>query len=65
MSVISANDSAALVFALGNKEPPKALAMGAHSPRLLLVDDEPMLLNSLCELLKGRGYHLVTASTGS
>ena len=65
MSVISANDSAALVFALGNKEPPKALAVGAHSPRLLLVDDEPMLLNSLCELLKGRGYHLVTASTGS
>lgn len=24
-----------------------------------------MLLNSLCELLKGRGYQLVTAATGS
>lgn len=65
MNYISANDSAALVFALGNKEPPKGFALGSNAPRLLLVDDEPMLLSSLCELLKGRGYQLVTASTGT
>ena len=34
-------------------------------PRLLLVDDEPRLLSSLYELLQGRGYRLVTASSGS
>ncbi|OON60386.1 two-component system response regulator [Massilia sp. KIM] len=34
-------------------------------PRLLLVDDEPRLLSSLHELLQGRGYRLVTASSGS
>lgn len=34
------------------------------SPRVLLVDDEPRLLSSLCELLKGRDYQLVTASNG-
>ena len=33
-------------------------------PRLLLVDDEPRLLASLHELLRGRGYHLTTASSG-
>lgn len=64
MSLISANDSAALVFALGQQSPPRTFAAGGSGPRLLLVDDEPMLLSSLCELLKGRGYHLVTASTG-
>jgi diguanylate cyclase (GGDEF)-like protein/PAS domain S-box-containing protein len=36
-----------------------------RQPRLLLVDDEPRLLSSLYELLRDRGYHLVTASTGS
>ena len=65
MRVISTNDSAALVFALGNTEASQKVAFGETGPRLLLVDDEPMLLNSLCELLKGRGYHLVTASTGA
>ena len=65
MSLISANDSAALVFALNQTTASQAFAITATSPRVLLVDDEPMLLNSLCELLKGRGYHLVTASTGS
>ena len=65
MSVISANDSAALVCALGNQNLPQKKPFGDSGPRLLLVDDEPMLLNSLCELLKGRGYQLVTASTGS
>jgi diguanylate cyclase (GGDEF)-like protein/PAS domain S-box-containing protein len=34
-------------------------------PRLLLVDDEPRLLASLHELLRDRGYHLVTAGSGS
>jgi diguanylate cyclase (GGDEF)-like protein/PAS domain S-box-containing protein len=33
-------------------------------PRLLLVDDEPRLLASLHDLLAGRGYQLVTASSG-
>jgi DNA-binding NtrC family response regulator len=33
-------------------------------PRLLLVDDEPRLLASLHDLLQGRGYQLVTASSG-
>ncbi len=65
MSLISANDSAALVFALNHNTAATAFALTATSPRLLLVDDEPMLLNSLCELLKGRGYQLVTAATGS
>jgi len=35
------------------------------SPRILLVDDEPRLLSSLYELLRDRGYHLVTATCGS
>jgi diguanylate cyclase (GGDEF)-like protein/PAS domain S-box-containing protein len=34
-------------------------------PRLLLVDDEPRLLASLYELLRDRGFHLVTASSGN
>jgi diguanylate cyclase (GGDEF)-like protein/PAS domain S-box-containing protein len=34
-------------------------------PRLLLVDDEPRLLTSLHQLLQNRGYHLVTASSGT
>jgi diguanylate cyclase (GGDEF)-like protein/PAS domain S-box-containing protein len=37
----------------------------ASLPRLLLVDDEPRLLSSLYELLRGRDYHLVTAANGS
>lgn len=32
--------------------------------RLLLVDDDVRLLDSLCELLKGLGYKLSTASSG-
>jgi len=34
------------------------------APRLLLVDDEPRLLMSLCDLLSGRGFQLFTASSG-
>ncbi len=33
--------------------------------RLLLVDDEPRLLESVCELLKNRGFGLVTANCGT
>ncbi|OIN93741.1 MAG: two-component system response regulator [Comamonadaceae bacterium CG1_02_60_18] len=33
-------------------------------PQLLLVDDEPRLLDSLASLLGGRGYGLTTASDG-
>ena len=59
MSEISADDTAALNFALGATDlPPLAAAAGA--PRLLLVDDEPRLLSSLCELLKDGAYQLVT-----
>jgi diguanylate cyclase (GGDEF)-like protein/PAS domain S-box-containing protein len=65
MNVISTEDSAALVVALGNGLTQGTFVAGEYGPRLLLVDDEPMLLNSLCELLKGRGYQLVTASSGS
>ncbi len=65
MNVISTDDSAALVVALGNNQSQRTFGAGENVPCLLLVDDEPLLLSSLCELLKGRGYHLVTASTGS
>lgn len=34
------------------------------SPRILLVDDEPRMLSSLCELFKGRDCQLVTATSG-
>ena len=64
MNPISANDSVALNFALGIAESPHAIARDS-SPRLLLVDDEPRLLSSLCELLKDCGYQLVTAASGS
>ena len=64
MNLISANDSVALNFALGNAESPHTFATET-SPSLLLVDDEPRLLSSLCELLKDCGYQLVTAATGS
>ena len=34
-------------------------------PRLLLVDDEPLMLSSLFDLLDNRGYDLVTATCGA
>ncbi|SHH54920.1 bifunctional diguanylate cyclase/phosphodiesterase [Massilia sp. CF038] len=34
-------------------------------PRLLLVDDEPLLLAALEDMLEGRNYHIVRASCGS
>ena len=45
--------------------PERAGLDAAYQPRLLLVDDEPRLLSSLYELLRGHGYQLVTASTGA
>jgi diguanylate cyclase (GGDEF)-like protein/PAS domain S-box-containing protein len=44
---------------------PHANSFATDLPRLLLVDDEPRLLSSLYELLRDRGYELVTAATGS
>ena len=35
-----------------------------QTPRLLLVDDEPRMLSSLCELLGEHDYELVTATRG-
>ncbi|HEX9172358.1 MAG TPA: EAL domain-containing protein [Telluria sp.] len=43
----------------------QAAPFASTMPRLLLVDDEPRLLSSLYELLRDRGYELVTASTGT
>ncbi|NHZ90222.1 EAL domain-containing protein [Massilia sp. CCM 8733] len=38
----------------------------AHAlPRILLIDDEPRLLSALHELLRDRGFDLVTASSGA
>ncbi|NHZ98085.1 EAL domain-containing protein [Massilia sp. CCM 8734] len=34
-------------------------------PRILLIDDEPRLLSALHELLRDRGFELVTASSGA
>ncbi len=65
MSVIPANDTAALTYALDSNVSSRNFLEIESIPRLLLVDDEPMLLRSLCELLKDRGYHLITASTGT
>ena len=50
-------------FALASQGLPSAQPP-AQPPRLLLVDDEPRLLQSLCELLKNRGFILVTAQNG-
>ncbi|MBP9904181.1 MAG: EAL domain-containing protein [Rhodoferax sp.] len=41
-----------------------ATALPPVPPQLLLVDDEPRILGSLCELLKNRGFILTTAATG-
>ncbi|UVW30468.1 EAL domain-containing protein [Massilia sp. H6] len=48
----------------GEPAPFSATLETDSQPRLLLVDDEPRLLSSLYELLKGRGYQLTTAASG-
>ncbi|MCX7172117.1 MAG: response regulator, partial [Proteobacteria bacterium] len=56
-------DSAFLAFGLSGEKTPGANHFSLE-PRLLLVDDEPTLLDSVCELLKGPGYQLATANSG-
>jgi diguanylate cyclase (GGDEF)-like protein/PAS domain S-box-containing protein len=46
-------------------QPRDDLAAVEFYPQILLVDDEPRILSSLQELLKGKGYALTTASNGS
>lgn len=58
------HDVTALTLALHGTTQPPTLA-GSAVPRLLLVDDEPLLLLSLSEFLKEPGYRLELASTGS
>jgi len=38
--------------------------MAAGSPRILVVDDEPGIVESLCEALKRTGYQVQTAFNG-
>ncbi len=63
MTIISADDSAALSFALGGIANSDRVDGGL--PRLLLVDDEPKMLGSLRALLDDRGYELHTATCGA
>lgn len=64
MNIISAHDSSALSFALGKSESIQFQALN-NSPRVLIVDDEPLMLKSLCALLGGQDYQLVTAASGA
>ncbi len=63
MSSINSLDFAALQILLGKLEPLSNHKIGEH-PRILIVDDEPRLLNSMVELLKNMNYQLVTATNG-
>jgi diguanylate cyclase (GGDEF)-like protein len=64
MNVITSHDSSAINIALSRLESASGFDL-KKTPRLLLVDDEPRLLSSLCELLKDCDYQLVTATCGS
>ena len=44
---------------------PPAFSQAVHNPRLLLVDDEPRILDSLSKLLENRGLDISVASNGS
>lgn len=45
--------------------PQEGNKIGIKPPhRVLLVDDEPLILSSLCAILKTSGYHLSTATSG-
>lgn len=61
MNYAAENDAAALKQALCGSP---AASLPQAVPRLLLVDDEPRLLQSLYDLLSDRGFELVTAATG-
>jgi len=61
--VLAGNALGQLAFS----RPPYSSSMPflAESPaRVLLVDDEPRILSSLAELLKGRGFVLTSAANG-
>ena len=64
MDGISANDSSALKNSASGLAAPHYIA-AENSPRLLLVDDEPRLLSSLCAMLGDRGFQMLTTSSGS
>lgn len=63
MSSINSLDFAALQILLGKLEPLSNHKIGEHT-RILIVDDEPRLLNSMVELLRNMNYQLVTATNG-
>jgi len=56
-------DHAPLLFELNGIDMQEAPTINSEF-RLLLVDDDPRILDSLCALLKGMGYKLTTASSG-
>ena len=62
LAAIDTNPEAAQASASSSPATP---LLPENCPRILLVDDEPRLLSSLYELLRDRGYHLVTATCGS
>lgn len=57
-------DHAPLLFELNGIDMQVAPTINSEF-RLLLVDDDTRLLDSLCELLKGAGYKITTASSGA
>ncbi|WP_319243289.1 EAL domain-containing protein [uncultured Propionivibrio sp.] len=65
--LISTEDSAAIEEALRPREPETSAAPdGAQGkPQLLLVDDEPRMLDSLVALLDAEAYELSTAASGA
>ncbi|HEY0490793.1 MAG TPA: EAL domain-containing protein [Telluria sp.] len=63
---MNANTAGASAMTPASDEPTQIFQSEAGTlPRILLVDDEPRLLSSLYELLRGRDYNLVTATCGS
>lgn len=56
---ISAQDSVAFEEALGTRNQAQPLSAAAATPRLLLVDDEPMMLHNLLALAN-EGYQLTS-----
>jgi diguanylate cyclase (GGDEF)-like protein/PAS domain S-box-containing protein len=46
-------------------EPGKGAAAQHHTPRILVVDDEPHLRESLVQIMQLRGYHVESARNGA